>query len=182
MPSPHLFVISGCSGSGKSTLIDALADAGECVVREPGRDIVKQELAAGRDGLPWLNPRRFLELCAERTLRDFEARTRAGGRTFFDRSFVDVWSGLIRAGFEVPSSISDAVAGKRYAPSVFISAPWQELFHSDAERRHTFEDAVAEYDVLVPSYRKLGYEIVFIPRGTVAERVEFVRRIADQKS
>ncbi len=40
----HLFVVSGCSGSGKSTLIAALAQQGEAVVTEPGRQIVKEQI------------------------------------------------------------------------------------------------------------------------------------------
>ena len=178
----HLFVISGCSGSGKSTLIDALAEAGEQVVREPGRDIVKRELEAGRDGVPWLNVQRFVDLCAEQTLRDFDAHASSRRRTFFDRSFVDVATGIRRGGLAEPEGLSHAVATRRYAPFVFISAPWQELFHPDAERRHGFDEAVAEYEALVPAYEALGYEIVFIPRAILAERVAFVQEIAAQKS
>jgi len=48
----HLFVVSGCSGSGKSTLIAALAQQGEAVVTEPGRQIVKEQIQLGGDGLP----------------------------------------------------------------------------------------------------------------------------------
>lgn len=57
---------------------------------------------------------------------------------------------------------------------MFISPPWKALFREDAERRHTFRDAVAEYEALVPFYRRAGYEVVFLPRGSVAERVAFV--------
>jgi predicted ATPase len=40
-------VISGCSGGGKSTLIAELGRRGYPVVEEPGRRIVKEELASG---------------------------------------------------------------------------------------------------------------------------------------
>ena len=90
----QIFVVSGCSGSGKSALIAALAQRGQVVATEPGRQIVKDEIQRGGDGLPWVNPQRFIDL--------------------------------------------------------------------------------AEYDVLVPTYRRHGYEIVFIPEMTVPERVSFV--------
>ena len=52
--------------------------------------------------------------------------------------------------------------------------PWESIFCPDAERRHGFSDAVAEYEVLVPTYRRHGYEIVFIPHTSVAQRVSFI--------
>ncbi|HEY6572565.1 MAG TPA: AAA family ATPase [Candidatus Eisenbacteria bacterium] len=170
----QLFVISGCSGSGKSTLIAALAAQGEAVAMEPGREIVKDELQRGGDGLPWANTQRFIDLCAERTIRDFDRLAAGGRRAFFDRSFIDVASAVELSGLKAPAPLPDALRSKRYAPFVFMSPPWEALFHPDEERRHTFADSLAEYEMLVPTYRKHGYGIVFLPQTSVAERVAFV--------
>lgn len=170
----HLFVVSGCSGSGKSSLIAALAQQGEGVSNEPGREIVKEELARGGDGLPWSNTQRFIDLCAERAIRDFDRHAKLNRRTFFDRSFIDVASAVALTGLKAPDRLLVALESKRYAPVVFISPPWEALFQTDAERRHEFSEAVAEYDVLVPTYLRHGYEIVFIPQRSIAERVSFV--------
>jgi predicted ATPase len=170
----ELFVVSGCSGSGKSTLIAALAERGEAVATEPGRQIVKDELARGGDGLPWANKQRFIDLCAERTIRDFDAHARTGRRTFFDRSFIDVASAVAQTGLIVPAGLEAALRSKRYAPFVLMSAPWEALFATDEERRHTFADSVDEYERLVPAYRTHGYEIVPLPQVGVLERVAFV--------
>jgi len=48
-----------------------------------------------------------------------------------------------------------------------MSAPWEALFEPDAERRHGFREAVAEYEVLMPTYRRYGYDIVVIPQAPV---------------
>ena len=170
----ELFVVSGCSGSGKSTLIAALAALGEAVAPEPGRQIVKDELARGGDGLPWANQQRFIDLCAERTIRDFDAHAGTGRRAFFDRSFVDVASAVAQTGLLAPAGLDAALRSKRYAPFVFMSAPWEALFANDEERRHTFADSVAEYERLVPAYASLGYEIVHLPQASVPDRVAFV--------
>ena len=53
--SPMLVVVSGCSGGGKSTLLAEMARRGYLVFPEPGRQIVKEELFIGGDGLPWDN-------------------------------------------------------------------------------------------------------------------------------
>lgn len=95
-------------------------------------------------------------------------------RTFFDRSLIDVASAVALTGLREPDALASALRSKRYAPRVFISPPWKALFRADAERRHTFCEAAAEYEVLVPTYRKHGYEIVLVPLASVAERVSFV--------
>ena len=48
-------VISGCSSGGKSTLIAELGKRGHAAVEEPGRRIVKEELASGGSALPWVD-------------------------------------------------------------------------------------------------------------------------------
>ena len=170
----RLYVVSGCSGSGKATLIAALARQGEAVEIEPGRAIVKAQLAAGEDGLPWANPQRFIDLCAARSIADFDRRVRLQRRAFFDRSFIDVAAAVERSGLLAPAGLLPALRSKRYAPLVFMSAPWEALFAPDAERRHGFKEALAEYESLVPSYRRHGYAIAFIPPLPVAQRVAFV--------
>ncbi|BDV39454.1 hypothetical protein DSM21852_27070 [Methylocystis bryophila] len=46
----------------------------------------------------------------------------------------------------------------------------------DTERRHTFTDAVAEYDRLLLAYHELGYDTILLPKIGVGERADFVLR------
>ena len=177
----HLFVISGCSSSGKSTLLEALAQQGEVVSEEPGRQIVKEQLRTGGDALPWLNPQRFIDLCAEHAVREFDRHVRQARRVFFDRSFIDVATAVESSGLVAPETLQQALRSRRYATTVFLSPPWEALFQQDEERRHTFRDAVAEYEALVPAYRRHGYEIVFLPQRPVPERVSFVQSIVSTR-
>jgi predicted ATPase len=57
-----------------------------------------------------------------------------------------------------------------------MTPPWKELFSRDAERRHSFEDAEAEFAALLNAYTANGYEVVLIPKGTTAERASFLER------
>lgn len=80
----HYVVISGCSGGGKSTLLSELASRGYPIVLEPGRQIVKEQLAIEGDALPWVNLDKFLELVLSRYLYAFNSQK--GDQTiFFDR-------------------------------------------------------------------------------------------------
>jgi predicted ATPase len=52
--------------------------------------------------------------------------------------------------------------------------PWKELFENDAQRRHTFADAVAEYEALLAAYPANGYAIELIPKAGVEARADFL--------
>ena len=71
-------VISGCSSAGKSTLIGELGKRGYAVVNEPGRRIVKEELASGGSALPWVDGIAFARRVITMALADrAAARKRA---------------------------------------------------------------------------------------------------------
>jgi predicted ATPase len=174
--SDWMVVVSGCSGAGKSTLLAELALRGYLVYPEPGRQIVKEQLHIGGDGLPWENPVKFAKLCVSRALFFFNTAMPIDRPAIFDRSIVDNIAGIERSGLLLPHSFSVALQRYRYARRVFMAPPWKELFSGDAERRHSFEDAQAEYAGLLKSYPAHGYEVVLIPRGTPAERANFLER------
>ena len=181
LENDFLYVVSGCSGSGKSTLISALADSGEIVVLEPGRRIVKEQIDAGGDGVPWENAQRFIDLCASKAIGDFDKHSEVDRPVFFDRSFMDVVSAVELSGLKAPASLEVALRTKRYAPLVFMSPPWEAIFESDSERRHGFSDAVAEYQVLVPTFRRFSYEISFLPQAPVQDRLAFVHSAISER-
>ena len=171
-----MVVVSGCSGAGKSTLLAELALRGYLVHPEPGRQIVKEQLHLGGDGLPWENPLKFAELCVSRALFFYNTAMPIGKPAIFDRSIVDNIAGIERLGLPLPHYLSVALQRYRYARRVFMTPPWKELFSADAERRHSFGDAEAEFAGLLKSYAANGYEVVLIPKGTPAERASFLER------
>lgn len=168
----QLIVISGCSGGGKSTLLSELRRLGYRTAQEPGRRIVQEELANGRDALPWKNMEAFLKRAIEISIEEYRAAKEAGGVTFFDRSLVDAVSGL--AHLTGQDLLADMAADYHYDPKVLMAPPWPELFQSDAERRHDFISACAEYERLVRDYQHLGYELVILPKESVDLRAGFV--------
>ena len=95
----ELFVIlSGCSGGGKSALLEALRRRGHAVVEEPGRRIVRQELAAGGTALPWRDLAAFARRAVEMALADRAAMRGQPGFVFFDRGLIDAAVALEAAG------------------------------------------------------------------------------------
>lgn len=174
MRGSSCFVLSGCSGGGKSTLLAALGARGVATVEEAGRRIVREQLGSGGDGLPWRNPARFATLVAAACAAQFELHRNASRAVFFDRGIVEGINYFEQRGLPIPDEITRAARQCRFASKVFMTPPWPEIFVNDDERRHGFEEALAEYESLLPCYEAQGYQVVIVPKGPVAERADFV--------
>jgi predicted ATPase len=170
--SDRFVVLSGCSGGGKSTLLAELARRGYGGVEEPGRRIVREETERGGNALPWVDAEAFLRRAIAMALEDRRSAEAIAGWVFFDRGLVDAISGLE----EMTGEPAKAEFGQahRYNRIVFLTPPWQEIYATDAERKHGFEQAVTEYGRLVRDYGRLGYQTVELPKCPVAERADFV--------
>ena len=169
----YFVVISGCSGGGKSSLIHELAARGYRVFAEPGRQIVKEQNFIGGDGIPSLDVHKFVELCVSRTMHNMIMAAETTSYVFFDRSIIDNVNGL-RMASGAPQHLIKAMETFRYAKKVFMTPPWLELFRTDAERTHSYDAAVAEYETLVPAYERLGHEVIVLPKTSVKERVDLI--------
>jgi predicted ATPase len=165
-------LISGCSGGGKSTLLVEFASRGFSVVEEPGRRIANQELERNGNALPWTDMAAFARRAIEVAIEDHFAASSQSGWTFFDRGLVDAAAALQHATGEPLQE--ELIAANRYHERVFLTPPWPEIYGTDPERRHGFDDAVAEYDRLAALLPTLGYEIVILPNAPVRERADFI--------
>lgn len=168
-------IISGCSGGGKSTLLAELARRGHGIVEEPGRRIVAQELSGDGAALPWVDGVAFARRAIELALTDRSAAETKPGLTFFDRSAIDAASALEYLTGERLVTRSDSLP--RYHKTVFLTPPWPEIYVNDRERRHDFEDAVAEYQRLCRSYPLAGYDVSILDRTSVSERADHILKI-----
>lgn len=173
----RFYLITGCSGGGKSTLVAALRTEGHSVVEEPGRRIVADETARGGTALPWVDPAQFARTAVAVARADLSAAAASPGPVFFDRGLIDAAVALHHAA-GVP--LEDTLRGTRhYADPVFLAPPWPELFTSDAERRHGFPEAEAEFRRLEAALRQIGHRCVKLPKVILSERVSFVLRHID---
>jgi predicted ATPase len=163
-------VLSGASGGGKSTLLDELRRRGHSVIPEPGRRIVQMELESGGGALPWLDLEAFARRAIEVALADLKTAGGMSGWVFFDRGLVDAVAALeFATGSPAPIGTLSP-----YHHTVFLAPPWPEIFATDAERRHGFDDAVAEFERLCAIYRRLGYRVTLLPKEKAEARADFV--------
>ncbi len=133
---------------------------------------MKEELETGGTALQWVDPAAFGHRAIEMTLADREAARTHTGWVFFDRGLIDAALGLEQiSGQNVVQTLG---ALHRYHRQVFMAPPWPEIYETDAERRHGFEDALAEYHRLDKAPPPLGYEVITLPKIAVAARADFV--------
>lgn len=198
MKQGRFVTISGCSGGGKSTLLAELARRGHATVDEPGRRIVRAELATGGQALPWIDPVAFALKAIETARADIANAADDENWTFFDRGLVDAASALEHATGQPITEIlalhhraadrpiadqpiadqpaDDPPALARFHRKVFLTPPWPEIHETDAERRHDFAEAEAEYRRLLTSYATLGFQPIILPKLTVQERANLVEQ------
>lgn len=171
MAIERFVTISGCSGGGKSTLLSELARRGYATVEEPGRRIVKQELASAGRALPWIDAEAFLHRAIAMAEHDCVEAAKHDGWVFFDRGLLDAALGLE---FLTREPALQALSGLRFNRRVFLTPPWPEIYCLDSERRHGLDEAIAEYKQKLGAYRALGYDPILLPKISVSERADFV--------
>jgi predicted ATPase len=167
----NFVLITGCSGGGKSTLLAELVSRGHHVVPEPGRRIVAAALAGEHDALPWVDPAGFVRRAIDMALADRDAAREWPGWVFFDRGLIDAASALEAVTGEPTGEL---LRTHRYHRQVFLAPPWPEIYETDRERRHGYEESLAEYERLSALLPQLGYAPVLLPKISVTERADFV--------
>ncbi|WP_293352859.1 AAA family ATPase [Phenylobacterium sp.] len=168
---PNFFVLTGGPGVGKTTLIRHLQGLGELVVEETARAVIRDQLARGEPGVPWIDPALFANLTAERDIAIFDGMANETRRVFFDRGIVDSYG----ANGTTPSArIVEAVRTRRYNSRVFVLPPWREIYETDDERRQDWAEAERTFEIIQARLPMLGYRPVVLPKASVEARAAFV--------
>ncbi|MDL2284806.1 AAA family ATPase [Oxalobacter sp. OttesenSCG-928-P03] len=170
----HFFVITGGPGSGKTTLLQSLEDRYFLVMPEGGRAIIQDQTAIGGRALPWEDKSAYAELMLNWELRSYREAPRRNRPVLFDRGIPDVIGYLELNSLPVPQHLSNAAEHYRYHRKVFIAPHWPEIYEKDAERKQSHDEAMATYHAMLEVYRRLGYELLELPKENLDRRVQFI--------
>ena len=155
-------VISGGPGAGKTTLLGELAALGYATVEESARAIIAERLAAGESRRP--DPLTFAREILRRDVEKYRRSKEATDWVFFDRGVVEALGMLHEASLLAPCELAAMLSAYPFQTPVFILPPWEAIYVMDAERDHTFAEAVGVHAKVVEWYRSCGYSVHEVPR------------------
>lgn len=126
--------------------------------------VVQKQVTTGGDKLPWLDPMGFCKLLIEKSIEFYKSAIQINDAKdniiFFDRSFLDAVS-YYQSHTEKDVGLYDELITKfKFSNPVFTTPPWKTIFSEDAERKHSYESAVSEYNRLKRFYPNHGYKVI----------------------
>jgi predicted ATPase len=172
------FILTGAPGSGKTAIIRQLELDGFSVVEEAATDVHALKQAQGV-AEPWRHPS-FIDSIVELQRRRLAHASRETDVIqFHDRSAICTAALAVYLGYPPSVALSreltrlekEAVFQRR----VFFIQNLGFITPTDA-RRISFEDALRFERVHEETYRKYGFECVFIAPGGLSDRVDAIMR------
>jgi len=167
------YILTGAPGSGKTAILRRLETEGYAVVEEAATDVIALSQAQGV-AEPWLRVD-FIDAVARlQRLRLDRASREPGQVQFHDRSVVCTQALAAYLGFPASDTLArelERIGNERtFERSVFFL---QNLgfVAPTAARRISFAESMRFERIHEETYRAAGYDLVFIVRGTLEERV-----------
>lgn len=170
------FILTGAPGVGKTSLRQELEKVSIKCVPEPARIVLAEQRATQGEALPEKNSKLFCDKLVERSVQAYVASQYCDGPVIFDRGIPD---NIAYAGcFDLDTATYVTEAKKYpYNKTVFLLSPWEEIYATDDERRMNFNQVCEFHKLIYAAYNELGYNLVEVPRGTVQERADFVKKL-----
>jgi predicted ATPase len=175
------YVLTGTPGAGKTAIVRQLELHGHRVVEEAATDVIALELALGNPE-PHAHPA-FIDTIVGLQRRRQQAAARAaeadGGVVFFDRSPVCTLALSRYLGYPestlLTAEVDRLLRCGSYASTVFFVRSLGFVTPT-AARRISLADSMVFEQVHERTYRELGFRLVDVPAGPLADRVGLVRR------
>jgi predicted ATPase len=177
--STKRIVITGGPGTGKTSIINELMRRDIPCLEEISRQVTLDARKNGVDQLFLTEPLLFSELLLKGRITQFmEADKIEIDHVFLDRGIPDVIAYMDYIGDDYPELFTEACQTNIY-DYVFILAPWQEIFISDAERYENYDQAVEIHHHLVNTYTKYNYKLINVPFNSIEARTDYILNIVE---
>lgn len=167
-------VITGGPGSGKTSIINELTKRGFTCFEEISRQVI---LEARKDGIEQLfltDPIKFSQRLLDGRIKQFHEALESNNEfVFLDRGIPDIPAYMDFKGDKYPDIFNEACSTHAY-DSIFILAPWQEIFTSDNERYENFDQALKIHEELLKTYSKYGYNLRDVPFASIEARADYI--------
>jgi predicted ATPase len=172
------FILTGAPGAGKTAIIRQLELDGFSVVEEAATDVNALMQAQGI-AEPWRHPSFIDSIVELQRRRQARASRRTHEIEFHDRSAICTAALAVYLGCAPSDALSRELArldkDAFFQRRVFFVQNLGFIKPTEA-RRISFEDALRFERVHEETYRKYGYECVFIAPGRLCDRVDAIVR------
>ncbi len=167
-------VLIGGPGTGKTSVIRAIENKGYTCFHEISREVTAQAQQEGIEQLFLKEPLLFSEmLMTGRVQQYLESDEVDDEYVFFDRGIPDITAYMDYKGTPYPERFTLKNEDFKY-DAVFYFPLWKEIYKQDNERYESYEEALAIHEGLRKTYKKLGYNLIEVPKEGVGERVDFI--------
>lgn len=167
-------VITGGPSTGKSAIINELTKRGYTCYEEISRQVTLDARKKGVEQMFLTQPLLFSEMLLKgREQQYHEAENSDSEFVFLDRGVPDVLAYMEYANQKYPDTFIKSCKTYTY-DYVFILAPWQEIYKSDAVRYESFEQAKIIHQNLLETYKKYDYDLQDVPFGSIETRAQHI--------
>ena len=170
------FIITGAPGAGKTAIIRQLELDGFGVVEEAATDVIAASQARGI-AEPWTDPS-FIDAIANlQKMRQIRASYQPEEIQFHDRSVVCTAALATYLEFSFSAGLVSELERIRkeelYENRVFLIRNLGFITPTEA-RRISFEETLRFERIHEETYRRFGFELVYVEPGNLLERVDAI--------
>ena len=171
------FIITGAPGAGKTAIIRQLELDGFSVVEEAATDVIAAAHARGI-AEPWRNPSFIDEIADLQQQRQVRAALQPDEIQFHDRSVVCTAALAIYLGYPFSANLTSELDRIErhaiYQNRVFFIKNLGFIIPTEA-RRISYEETVRFESIHEETYRRFGFELVYIRPVSLSERVNVIK-------
>ena len=173
-----VYVVTGGPGFGKTTVLNLLEAKGFTVCSETARELLisnnSHDVAKDLPNLP-IDFERKVTAARINFLQSVDQNKIA----FSDRGLPDQIAYSWFKKKEPSSFIEEVVLANKYAPCVFVTPPWKEIFVQDEIRKENFEESCKIHRQIIKAYLRYNYKIIDLPKVSPEFRVKFILNFLD---
>ena len=171
-------VISGAPGTGKTSIIIKLSKNGYKCHKEVSREIIANQLQINGSITPWQDLFKFSEIVIKKRLEQYKLATNK--IEFYDRGIIDSFAYLIKDNIHLEDEWITIARKHKYYKKVFITPPWEEIYHTDDERKEDFISVTKIHSYILEAYESFNYKPIIVPKTTIQERINFILNEIEQ--